>query len=205
MFVAYVNLPRNGGSPEAARARFTLAHETGHYFVDEHRHALRSGQPPHGSATDFASHLRVEVEADLFAAHLLMPAARVRKRLRRTELGLPGVLSLADSFGTSRTSMAVRAAQLDLWPWRSRPLAARRDVVGQRIPSSPALWASTDPSRPARCPVAAPPTSSAAPVARTHRSRPALPPATGSSGSVLGDPEMSSSEKRPSASVRTER
>ena len=115
-FWAYVNLPRNGGHPDAPRARFTLAHETGHFFIETHRRALLAGQPPHGSTTDFASHLRVEQEADLFAAHLLMPAARVRTRHRRAAPGLAGVLALADAFGTSRTSTALRVAHLDLAP-----------------------------------------------------------------------------------------
>ena len=115
-FWTYVNLPRNGGHPDAPRARFTLAHEAGHYFIDEHRQALEAGQPPHGSITDFDAHVRVEIEADLFAAHLLMPAKRFSKSYSRAESGLPGVLSLAGKFGTSRTSTALRVAQLDLAP-----------------------------------------------------------------------------------------
>ncbi len=115
-FWAYVNVPRNGGRPDAPRARFTLAHEAGHYFIDEHRRALEAGQPPHKSFTDFVAYVHVEQEADLFAAHLLMPRDRFAKKHRRAPAGLAGVLALADSFGTSRTSTALRVAQLDLAP-----------------------------------------------------------------------------------------
>src|SRR5689334_23997225 len=38
-FHVYCNVDR-GNIPGGARARFTLAHELGHYFIDEHRIAL---------------------------------------------------------------------------------------------------------------------------------------------------------------------
>jgi len=115
-FWVYVNLPRCGGHPDAPRARFTLGHEAGHYFLDDHRNALLAGQPPHGSITDFTSYLRVEHEADLFATHLLLPTERFVKAARRSGRGLSAVLRLRDLFGTSITSTAIRYAQCDLTP-----------------------------------------------------------------------------------------
>ena len=41
-FCIFVNLDRVEAK-QSPRARFTVAHELGHYFIDEHRNALRSG------------------------------------------------------------------------------------------------------------------------------------------------------------------
>lgn len=99
------------------RARFTLGHELGHYFLDEHRHALESGRTPaHPSFCDFESKNPVEVEADVFASALLMPKNRFLKSANKLVPGLPGILQLAGGFGTSVTSTAVRYATLNVRP-----------------------------------------------------------------------------------------
>lgn len=91
------------------RVRFTLAHEAGHYFIDEHRNALIYGDATrHGSRCDFASDNPLEREADYFAAHLLMPSVRLHKAARTVPVGLAGVLRLATLFGTSVTATALR-------------------------------------------------------------------------------------------------
>ncbi len=42
--------------PNSPRARFTLAHELGHYFIDEHRQALSAGvAPSHRSFCEYES------------------------------------------------------------------------------------------------------------------------------------------------------
>lgn len=57
--------------------RFTLAHELGHYFIDQHRRGLEEGKVrSHGSVVEFESELPIEQEADTFAASLLMPRER---------------------------------------------------------------------------------------------------------------------------------
>jgi len=73
-FHIYCNLDRveRAGSP---RARFTLSHELGHFYIDEHRNALKAGRAPsHPSFCDYESKNPVEQEADHFASCLLMPA-----------------------------------------------------------------------------------------------------------------------------------
>jgi Zn-dependent peptidase ImmA (M78 family) len=91
------------------RVRFTLAHEAGHYFLDQHRTALARGESlRHASWCDFSSESWVEKEADTFASHLLMPERRFAKAAARTSKGLGGILELADRFGTSVTSTAIR-------------------------------------------------------------------------------------------------
>ena len=99
----------------SARSRFTVAHELGHYFIDEHRLALQSGRvPAHGSRCEFESRNLVEQEADLFASNLLMPPLRFVPAARKVPLGLPGVLKLAVDFGVSLTSAAIRYCNSDV-------------------------------------------------------------------------------------------
>jgi hypothetical protein len=115
-FHVYCNLDRVERR-DAPRARFTLAHELGHFFIDEHRNALRTGRvPSHPSICEFESKNPAEQEADLFASNLLMPATRFATRARRATRGLSGVLKLAEEFGTSVTSTAIRYLQVEPLP-----------------------------------------------------------------------------------------
>ncbi len=113
-FYIYCNLERVE-SLWSPRARFTLAHELGHFFLDEHRNALKSGQvPSHPSYCDHESKNPIELEADHFASALLMPSDRFRKRAKKLAAGLEGIRQLANEFGTSLTSAAIRYAKLDI-------------------------------------------------------------------------------------------
>lgn len=101
----------------SSRARFTLAHELGHYYIDEHRNALASGGvPPHLSLCEFESKLDVEREADIFACDLLMPMPLFRERAEKEAKGLAGILNLAHRFGTSITSTAIRYVRSGVAP-----------------------------------------------------------------------------------------
>ena len=114
------------GPPDSPRARFTMGHELGHYYIDEHRNALASGRsPPHLSRCEFESPLLAEREADHFAAGLLMPATRFRRRAAGAGRGFRGILTMVQEFRASLTSTAVRYATLDVapcavikWHWR---------------------------------------------------------------------------------------
>ena len=115
-FHIFCNLDRVGRA-DSPRARFTLAHELGHYYIDEHRNALAAGRAPaHRSQCDCESPNPVEQEADLFAAGLLMPRRRFLDKAASLAPGLDGVLRLADTFGASLTSTALRYAACDLRP-----------------------------------------------------------------------------------------
>lgn len=115
-FHVYVNIDRVEKA-DSPRARFTFGHELGHYFIDEHRNALAAGlAPSHPSICEYESDLLVEKEADHFASNLLMPAERFRKMAARTALGLEGILKIAEQFGTSVTSTAIKYAQMDIVP-----------------------------------------------------------------------------------------
>lgn len=115
-FHVYCNL-RGEVDRGAPRVRFTLAHELGHFFIDEHREALLAGRvPSHPSHCDHRSPRLVEVEADTFASGLLMPWSRFLPAARRAKLGLPGVLELAGAFRVSLTAAALRYVRADLVP-----------------------------------------------------------------------------------------
>lgn len=114
-FHIYINVDANKGA-HSARARFSFAHELGHYFLDWHRTALSRGVPSHGSKADFESgNLAAEREADMFAAHLLLPGLQVKKAARHC-IDAVEIMRLADLFCTSLSATAIRCARLDLAP-----------------------------------------------------------------------------------------
>lgn len=167
-FHIFVNLDR-AAAHDSPRARFTLAHELGHYYIDEHRRALADGRAPaHRSVCAYESQDLVEREADHFAANLLMPARRFVDRARRAAPGLQGAIDLAGHFKTSVTSTAIRLADTDVapcavvkWTWKgyawkklsSRTFAAR---LRKTIESADAL-AEDSPTRLALAGQAPPP------------------------------------------------
>lgn len=116
-FFIHCNLDRDN-QPGSARGRFTLAHELGHYFIDEHRNNLVSGQvPPHPSCSDRpVGELIVEREADFFASRLLLPESRFRKAVRRLPVGLAGVKALSEGFNVSLSCAAVRCVAAEVFP-----------------------------------------------------------------------------------------
>ncbi|HEY5297274.1 MAG TPA: ImmA/IrrE family metallo-endopeptidase [Verrucomicrobiae bacterium] len=90
------------------RVRFTLAHELGHYFIDEHRNALAAGKPPHPSFPDRPSENPAEHEANHFASHLLMPKKEFRAALIESQNGIDGIRNLASTFNVSAQCAALR-------------------------------------------------------------------------------------------------
>jgi hypothetical protein len=137
---------------DSPRARFTVAHELGHYFIDEHRNALKSGAPPHGSRSEFESSLLVEREADHFASHVLMPTAQFAKVARKNRPGMTGILEITKHFGTSVTASALRYAKAEIvpcvvikwsptefqWMWIStEPFRARLRAVQKNLRALP--------------------------------------------------------------------
>jgi Zn-dependent peptidase ImmA (M78 family) len=117
-FYIHCNLDRENvlGSP---RGRFTVSHELGHYFIDEHRNALASGRVrPHPSFTADRnrSDLRIEREADLFASNLLMPPARFSAALARARKRLGAIQDLAGKFNVSITCAAIRYVDAEVEP-----------------------------------------------------------------------------------------
>lgn len=107
-FYIHINTTKCG-SRESARARFTKGHELGHFFIDEHRLALLSGENPHGSTCGMfdSAETPEELEADFFAANLLMPPSRFSRLIRDDESPLKAIERMASYFQSSLTATAL--------------------------------------------------------------------------------------------------
>lgn len=102
---------------DSPRSRFTLSHELGHFFIDDHRRAIQSGTvAKHPSFGEYESKNPAEREADHFACNLLLPESRYRPLAAKAPTGLATIIKLADKFKTSLTSTAIRYASLNIKP-----------------------------------------------------------------------------------------
>lgn len=91
--------------------RFSVSHELGHYFLPGHiDQVIKDGV--HVSRAGFVTNDPYELEADHFAAGLLMPEAPFRKALDGFAPGLNAIDSMAELCVTSRTATAIRFAEL---------------------------------------------------------------------------------------------
>jgi Zn-dependent peptidase ImmA (M78 family) len=99
------------------RKRFTLAHEYGHYFNDEHRNKLKQGiSLAHTADYSMFSRNPIEKQANHFGSNLLMPKARFIKKCSKLEPGFESVLAMKELFNTSIECTAIRYISLDLFP-----------------------------------------------------------------------------------------
>jgi hypothetical protein len=92
--------------------RFSICHELGHYFLDGHvDHLFDGGRTQHESRSGFVSDDPYELEADHFAAGLLMPRRLFSAELGRVGEGLRTIEKLAELCGTSLTATAIQYAR----------------------------------------------------------------------------------------------
>jgi hypothetical protein len=91
---------------------FSVAHELGHYFLEGHIDHVLPKDGAHISHAGFVSGEPYELEADQFAAGLLMPSGPFKKALGRQASGLEVIESLAALCKTSLTATAIRYAEL---------------------------------------------------------------------------------------------
>jgi len=93
--------------------RFSIAHELGHYVLDGHCDHLLTGNPPtHLSRAGLFGGDRYEMEADHFAAGLLMPRGLFVPAMAHAGKGFQAIQKLHQQCRTSLTSTAIRYAQL---------------------------------------------------------------------------------------------
>lgn len=93
--------------------RFCIAHELGHYFLPGHpEHVFRGGKLVHESHAGFGSGDQIELEADHFAAGLLMPSHLFKYEAGKFSDGLTAIKELAERCKTSLTASAIRYAEL---------------------------------------------------------------------------------------------
>jgi Zn-dependent peptidase ImmA (M78 family) len=101
----------NATIPHLGRRRFAIAHELGHMELKHN-----PGAPTECGEKQFAlwykSQNDKEVEANLFAAELLMPEDMVRRKLEKTLPSLDLIEKLADEFQTTLTATAIRYIDL---------------------------------------------------------------------------------------------
>lgn len=91
--------------------RFSVSHELGHYFLPGHvDQVIQNGI--HISRGGFVTNDPYELEADHFAAGLLMPEKPFRKEIDRREPGLAAIEAIADLCITSKTAAAIRYAEV---------------------------------------------------------------------------------------------
>jgi len=132
--------------PNEGFIRFTVAHELGHYFIPGHAERLfANGDGMHKSRGELASSDRLERQADFFASSLLMPADQFGKAIWRVDLGLDGIVHLADLFGTSLTATAINYAKYADVPLAiivSNAKAIEYCIMSESLKSIPSLgWA----------------------------------------------------------------
>ena len=100
------------------RHRFSVAHELGHYFL--HRAVspvfVDSKQVFYRDATASEGTKRQEVEANAFAAELLMPESEVRNRFphKLSLMDVEEVEKASRFFGVSNTALSFRLIRLGL-------------------------------------------------------------------------------------------
>lgn len=91
--------------------RFTVAHELGHYFLPGHpNHLFPNGSGVHLSKSGYVSMDPYEIEADCFAASLLMPGKFFLPALATAGTGFAAIKHLAERFNTSLTATAIHYA-----------------------------------------------------------------------------------------------
>jgi Zn-dependent peptidase ImmA (M78 family) len=92
--------------------RFSVAHELGHYFLEGHVDHVLATNGVHVSHAGFVSADPYEMEADQFAAGLLMPSDLFKRALNKHACGVPSIEALAALCRTSLTATAIRYAEL---------------------------------------------------------------------------------------------
>ena len=93
--------------------RFSIAHELGHYFLPGHPEQVFSGgKAVHESHAGFGSGEQIELEADHFAAGLLMPSHLFRTEAGKYSDGFTAIEKMAERCETSLTASAIRYAEL---------------------------------------------------------------------------------------------
>lgn len=90
---------------------FTVAHELGHYFIDDHPSAVLSGGK-HVSRAGFISKDQYEQEADAFATEFLMPWKLIEPIISANVGGFRTIQAIAETCESSVVAAAIRYTQV---------------------------------------------------------------------------------------------
>ncbi|MEM7811331.1 MAG: ImmA/IrrE family metallo-endopeptidase [Planctomycetota bacterium] len=96
---------------------FTIAHELGHFFIEEHRRHLVGVKTGHVSFSEFSSDSLIEQQADYFAAGLLMPSSLLGPEVNTKNFPSHGEMhDIRRRFNVSLTGFLARWTQLSDFP-----------------------------------------------------------------------------------------
>jgi len=106
----HIHLNSNRGNYlTSGRGRFSLAHELGHYLIENHYEDILKGKLlPHPSFQTGEQRNDYEVEADCFAANLLMPKEKFYNYCSGQKFSWQLIEDLSNAFGTSRFATLLR-------------------------------------------------------------------------------------------------
>jgi len=93
------------------RGRFTLSHELGHYFIEEHHKNIVNGTY-HFSNFNLEQSNKIELEADYFAACLLFPHEKFREFCGGKQFSANLINDLGISFQASKISALKRFCEI---------------------------------------------------------------------------------------------
>jgi len=99
--------------PEEGRKRFAVAHDLGHFELHRESQLLFCTEQ---DMVVWNENKPQEIEANEFAANMLMPESLFKVHLRKEKPNLDMIKFLADEFRTTLTATAVRYAQLSPEP-----------------------------------------------------------------------------------------
>ena len=114
----------NNETKEEGKRRFSIAHELGHWMLhpDKSQFDLYSDQ---GISSYYGS--IEEQEANIFAAHLLMPRFMFLPRIEDVEPNLKKISQLAEEFNTTLTSAIVR--YIDETQWKCAAVFSEDGII----------------------------------------------------------------------------
>lgn len=120
------------------RIRFTIAHELGHYLVHRLKYPDGVSCTPEDLAIWDSEYNRVEAEANLFAASLLMPLDAFRRAIPDSmDATFSDLNEVAQQFGISLTAATLR--WLGYTQKRALLVVSKDDFILWSKPSRPAL------------------------------------------------------------------
>ena len=102
--------------PNEPFQRFSIAHELGHYWIDSHPEHIFKNGAMHSSHAGFGSADPIELEADYFAACLLMPKTMCKRLIWANQDGLAAAKALAEAANTSIQSATIRYTEFSRVP-----------------------------------------------------------------------------------------
>lgn len=98
----------NSNISNHGRRKFTIAHELGHYILHRNNRYIKCDFK---DIHDWSSSKFIEVEANYFAAEILMPSDIFSKCSKKENFSLKFLSTLSEEFQTSLTSTAIKFAE----------------------------------------------------------------------------------------------